>query len=128
MAEFFLEADIHGTDVTAFVGNKIRDGLLWYWVDEQGTSVAIGGYSLTAAMGDCTVTRIGPMYTIPAHRGRGYGSMLTYHFSEIIRIKSPASKAILFAVAANSISNHVYSKLGYRIVEENVEYTRKQLN
>jgi RimJ/RimL family protein N-acetyltransferase len=67
------------------------------------------------------VSRIGPVYTPPQHRGAGYGAAVT---TEAVRhaIRSGARDVVLFADVANPGSNRIYQRLGFVPVDENVEY------
>jgi predicted GNAT family acetyltransferase len=59
--------------------------------------------------------RIGPVYTPPEHRGRGYASNLVARVSaEVLRDGAPA----LFTDQANATSNALYEALGYTVVSE----------
>ncbi|QCH23853.1 GNAT family N-acetyltransferase [Mycobacteroides salmoniphilum] len=65
------------------------------------------------------VSRIGPVYTPPAHRGRGYGSAVTAAACEWAR-QAGAQEIVLTTDLANSTSNSIYRKLGFRAVVDSV--------
>jgi GNAT superfamily N-acetyltransferase len=67
------------------------------------------------------VARIGPVYTPPEHRRRGYGSAATAALSRRL-LAAGAGTCILYADRANPTSNGVYQRIGYRPVSEHVEW------
>jgi predicted GNAT family acetyltransferase len=74
-----------------------------------------------AAFGNPTPNgiRIGPVYTPPAHRGRGYASALSAALSE--RLLEDRGFCFLFTDLANPTSNRIYERIGYRRVCEGAE-------
>ena len=68
-----------------------------------------------------TGSRIGPVYTPPEHRGRGYGSAVT---AAITRARLDAGRrfCFLYTDLANPTSNKIYVDLGYERVAESREY------
>ncbi len=67
------------------------------------------------------MSRIGPVYTPPASRGRGYGAAVT---AEAVRHaqRNGARDVVLFADNANPVSNRIYRRLGFVPVGENVQH------
>ncbi|MCV7424846.1 GNAT family N-acetyltransferase [Mycobacterium yunnanensis] len=67
------------------------------------------------------MSRIGPVYTPPQHRSRGYGAAVT---AEAVRQawRRGARDVVLFADDANPVSNAIYRRLGFLPVGENVQY------
>ena len=59
------------------------------------------------------MSRIGPVYTPPALRGRGYGSAVTAAVSRWAR-DAGAKHVLLFTDLANPTSNSIYQKIGYQ--------------
>ena len=82
---------------------------LHVWDDEGPVSV-VG--RLPAVAG---VVRIGPVYTPPQHRGRGYGSSAVAAVSRGA-LAAGARQCMLFTDLANPTSNKIYAALGYRRV------------
>jgi predicted GNAT family acetyltransferase len=66
--------------------------------------------------------RIGPVYTPPPSRGRGYGSAVTAAITELA-VRLGAESVVLFTDLANPTSNSIYSRLGYEPVEDRVVIT-----
>jgi predicted GNAT family acetyltransferase len=62
------------------------------------------------------VTRVGPVFTAPEHRRRGYGGAVTAAVSTLLLERG--SKVMLYADAANPTSNGVYRRLGYELLDE----------
>ncbi len=60
------------------------------------------------------VTRVGPVYTPSAHRGRGYASAAVAEVSR--QIVASGSRACLFTDQANPTSNRIYQAIGYQPV------------
>jgi RimJ/RimL family protein N-acetyltransferase len=67
------------------------------------------------------MSRIGPVYTAPEHRGRGYGGAVT---AEAVRLaeRMGARDVVLFADVANPVSNKIYRRLGFVPVAAHVQY------
>jgi hypothetical protein len=65
------------------------------------------------------VVRIGPVYTAPPHRQRGYGGAVTTAASQAA-LAGGASAVVLFTDLANPTSNALYRRLGYRPVCDRV--------
>jgi uncharacterized protein len=80
-----------------------------------------GGTVSFAAYGNPTPhgVRIGPVYTPPEHRRRGYASALTAAVSE--RLLHTYRFCFLFTDLANPTSNRIYERIGYRRVCEAAE-------
>jgi hypothetical protein len=89
---------------------RLRSGYLWFWVDATGRPVHLTGAN-PPAFG---VARIGPVYTPPAERGRGWASNAVAAVSRLIRAEG--ARACLFTDQANPTSNKIYAALGYRPV------------
>jgi predicted GNAT family acetyltransferase len=89
---------------------RIRAGGLWFWVDATGQRVHLTGVN-PPSFG---VARIGPVYTPPVQRGRGWASNAVAEVSR--RIQAQGARACLFTDQANPTSNRIYSALGYRPV------------
>ncbi|MGZ6884191.1 MAG: GNAT family N-acetyltransferase [Nocardioidaceae bacterium] len=89
---------------------RIRTGRIWFWVDEAGERVHLTGAN-PPAFG---VARVGPVYTPPAQRGRGWASNAVAEVSRLIG--DEGARACLFTDQANPTSNKIYAALGYRPV------------
>ena len=78
---------------------------------EDGGPVSLAGFGGTTPHG----TRIGPVFTPPEHRGRGYGSAVT---AAVTRERLAAGRrfCFLYTDLSNPISNRIYVAMGYRRV------------
>jgi predicted GNAT family acetyltransferase len=99
------------------VDDRLTAGQLMLW-EAAGEPVSIAGCTAVLA----GVTRIGPVYTPPHRRGRGFGGGVTAAIGELARERGAAS-LVLFADLANPASNSLYVRLGYMPVEDRVVLT-----
>jgi GNAT superfamily N-acetyltransferase len=105
-----------GTDVTL---RSVREGRRFVWQVEGATGAKGAGQVVCDVGHNIAVggqVRIGPVYTPPEHRGRGYASNLTAHVTE--RILAAGSVPTLFTDLANPTSNGIYQAMGYRPVAD----------
>jgi uncharacterized protein len=88
--------------------------VLW---EDRCVTVSLAGCSGDTPSG----SRVGPVYTPPEHRGRGYGSAVTAAVTRQ-RLRSGRRFCFLYTDLANPTSNKIYVDLGYRRVGESREY------
>jgi predicted GNAT family acetyltransferase len=86
----------------------LRGVYLW---EDGAQPVALAGYSGPTAHG----MRIGPVYTPPEQRGRGYASACTAALSQLL-LDGGRRFCFLFTDLANPTSNKIYQAIGYRPV------------
>lgn len=116
-AGFAAEAGVmRSADPLASLQHRIdAGGGLWFWmVDDQ--AVAMCGRTGAVA----GVPRIGPVWTPPEHRRRGYAAAITASVCQGA-FDAGARACTLFADAANRTSNGIYERIGFRPVAETVE-------
>ena len=89
---------------------------LWLWED-GGLPVSLAGFSGPTPTG----IRVGPVYTPPTQRRRGYATTLVADLSQWLLGRGYRS-CFLYTDLSNPTSNHVYETIGYRRVGEAVEY------
>ena len=89
---------------------RVRAGTLWFWVDDAGERVHLTGTN-PPAFG---VARVGPVYTPPEQRGRGWASAAVAQVSGLLQ--QQGARACLYTDQANPTSNKIYAALGYRPV------------
>lgn len=89
---------------------------LYLWVD--GAPVAMAGYTGPTPHG----IRVGPVYTPPEHRGKGYASALVAQMSQAL-LDGGRSFCFLFTNLANPTANHIYEQIGYEPVVDVDVYT-----
>ena len=112
---FEAETGESGSHAPAVVAeHRLRVGHLWVWDD--GTPASMAGLSEPAA----GVIRVGPVYTPPERRDRGYGSALVAAISQVARERG--HRCILYTDLGNPTSNAIYRAIGYRAVEEALRY------
>jgi predicted GNAT family acetyltransferase len=118
--QFGTEAGLPLHMVDEAVDTVLDAESLWLWT-VAGRSVAMAGHAPPVDTPGGRVTRVGPVYTPPQERGRGFASALTAHVSESLR--RTGSTVMLFADAANAQANRIYERLGFEEVAEIVEVT-----
>lgn len=89
---------------------------LYLWVD--GAPVSMAGYTGPTPHG----IRVGPVYTPPELRGRGYASALVAQMSQAL-LDGGRSFCFLFTNLANPTANHIYEEIGYEAVVDEDVYT-----
>jgi hypothetical protein len=87
--------------------------VLW---EDDGDPVSLAGYGGQTPNG----VRIGPVYTPPDLRGRGYATALTAELSQRL-LDSSRRFCFLYTDLANPTSNRIYERIGYRRVCESAE-------
>ena len=85
--------------------------------EDRGEPVCAVGYGSPTPTG----VRIGPVYTPPEHRRRGYASALTAHVSAE-QLAAGRSFCFLYTDLANPTSNKIYVEIGYRRVCDSIQY------
>jgi RimJ/RimL family protein N-acetyltransferase len=103
-----------GHDRAAEVDERLGYGGLTIW-QAGGVPVSMAGVS-RAVDG---MVRVGPVYTPPALRGRGYAGGVTAAVSQAA-LEAGATQVVLYTDLANPTSNALYYRLGYRPVEDRV--------
>jgi len=117
MMAFGVEAELIMDGVKESVAKKIENSELYFW-QHEGQIVSVVGHAAIVSGPTGKVARIGPVYTPPEFRGRGYASFCTAAVSQIL-LKLPA-QLMLYTDAANPTSNGIYTKLGYELIDENI--------
>lgn len=107
--------DEPGGVVREQVLRSIEDGKLYLWID--GAPVSLAGKGRTTAHG----VSIGPVYTPPSLRRRGYASACVAALSQLI-LDGGAQFCTLFTDLANPTSNRIYQMIGYRPVCDFAKY------
>jgi RimJ/RimL family protein N-acetyltransferase len=88
-----------------------------FWLWEDGEPVSLSGHHDVPGAG----SRIGPVYTPPELRGRGYATRLVAELSAArLDLGDPA--CFLFTDLANPTSNAIYERIGYVKLCEAEEY------
>ena len=100
---------------TSFQGDDVRR--LYLWEREPGVPVSLAGRSGRTPTG----VRIGPVYTPPALRSRGYAEALVAALSQR-ELSAGARQCFLYTDLANGTSNELYQRVGYERVGEAAEF------
>jgi predicted GNAT family acetyltransferase len=112
---FCVEAGAVAGDIAGAVERRTAQGGLYLW--EKSGPLTMAG----AAPAVAGVVRVGPVYTPPALRRRGYASSAVAAVSQQA-LDAGATACMLFTDAANPTSNGIYQRIGYRLVTTAAEY------
>jgi uncharacterized protein len=98
-------------EAESFVEHRLsaEDAGLVLWKD--GGPVSLAGYGGSTPNG----IRVGPVYTPPELRGRGYASALVAELSTML-LAEGRSFCFLYTDLANPTSNRIYERIGYERV------------
>ncbi len=117
IAAFNAEAFHHEPDVpeaerwvNLFFQGTQRELYLW---EDGGQPVSLAGCTGRTPNG----MRVGPVYTPPELRGRGYASACTAAVSQML-LDRGLRFCFLFTDLANPTSNHIYQQIGYEPVSD----------
>jgi RimJ/RimL family protein N-acetyltransferase len=94
------------------VNDRIGWGGLVLW-EHEGRPVSLAGRHPAAA----GQARVGPVYTPPELRGRGFGGAATAAITQAA-LDDGAEGVVLFTDLANPASNTLYQRLGYRPISD----------
>ena len=98
----------------SFVDQPVRR--LYLWESPAGEVVSLVGRSGRTPTG----VRIGPVYTPPEHRGRGYGEALVAAVSQR-ELDDGAQACYLYTDLDYGASNRLYLRVGYEKIGESAE-------
>jgi GNAT superfamily N-acetyltransferase len=116
LTAFHREVDPAGGPVRqAMVDERISYGGFTVWETGDGP-VSLAGRTRAVA----GQTRIGPVYTPPEHRGRGYGGAVTTVVSQQA-LATGVAEVLLYTDLANPTSNALYQRLGYQPVTDRLQ-------
>jgi len=94
---------------------RVAEGTFWLWLDEAGEPVSLAGTTPVVA----GTGRVGPVYTPPHLRGRGYAGAVTSAAGQAL-LERGAGEVLLFTDLTNPTSNALYQRIGYRPVGDRV--------
>jgi predicted GNAT family acetyltransferase len=115
MEDAFGEADADEVAAAAARWQEGRGRTLYLWVDGGPVSLCgVGGRTPSGI-------RIGPVYTPPHARRRGYASALVATSSQL-QLDAGRRFCFLFTDLANPTANHIYQAIGYEGVRDVDEY------
>lgn len=99
-------------DYQAAADERLSYGGVIIW-DAGGVPASIAGRTRIVA----GMARVGPVYTPPELRGRGYAGGATVAVSQAA-LDAGATEVVLYTDLSNPTSNALYQRLGYRPVED----------
>ena len=94
------------------VNDRVAWGGLVLW-EHEGRPVSLAGRNRTAG----GQARVGPVYTPPGLRGRGFGGAATAAITQAA-LDDGAEGVVLFTDLENPTSNTLYQRLGYRPISD----------
>jgi uncharacterized protein len=105
---FMAEARMGDPDhADATLDRRLANGFQYVW-SVQGAIVSTLAHNLPIA----GTARIGPVYTPPEHRGRGYATSAVAALSRLL-LATSARQCMLLTDLANPTSNKIYAAVGY---------------
>jgi predicted GNAT family acetyltransferase len=116
---FAMETDIERYGLEEILRTSLAQSRVFVWMDE-GRPVCAAAHAPIVTTPSGSIARIGPVYTPPAERQKGYASQLTWDVSS--RLLDRGLGVMLFTNAQNPTSNGVYVRLGYQRLDDIVEY------
>ncbi len=93
------------------VDRRIASGGVFLWDDDGPVSLTVVGSRTPHG------ARVGPVYTPPDRRGRGYASACVAGASQA-QLDAGLRFVFLFTDLANPTSNHIYAEIGYEPVRD----------
>jgi len=99
------------------VDARLHEGTGGFVLWEDGEPVSLAGWGGETPNG----VRIGPVYTPPEQRRRGYGSAVTAAVSAE-RLAAGRRLCFLYTDLANPTSNRIYMEIGYEPVCDSIDY------
>jgi uncharacterized protein len=112
--EVLEESDPGRLEARSMVEHRLRsaDGGFLLWED-SGEPVSVSGWGGPTPNG----IRVGPVYTPPELRGRGYATALVAELSQTL-LDTGRTFVFLYTDLANPTSNAIYERIGYVRVAE----------
>jgi RimJ/RimL family protein N-acetyltransferase len=117
--EAFLAEAVHAgprEDAPAVADRLLQSGNGLLWTDLDGRPASMAWHRAPAA----GVSRVGPVYTPPEFRRRGYASAVTAAASQAA-LDAGAGRVCLYTDLANPTSNAIYQAIGFRPRLDSVE-------
>ncbi|QIS05875.1 GNAT family N-acetyltransferase [Nocardia brasiliensis] len=98
------------------IRRRVTAGQLWFW-ERDGQPVSFAAHQLPVY----NWSRIGLVYTPPAHRGRGYASAVTAGLAHDLH--ADGLDVCLFADVANRTAGKIYQAIGFHPTHEFVHHS-----
>ena len=103
-------------DIDRLVSNRLKERHTYLWEDHVPVSLAAGRKFTD------TSSRIGSVYTPPAHRRKGYATACVAALSQKL-LDEGCDRCFLLTDLKNPTSNHIYQEIGYVPVCDWHEYS-----
>ncbi|MBE6059744.1 MAG: hypothetical protein E7215_06170 [Clostridium sulfidigenes] len=112
-----LNEDIAVESFIERLATRIRNGAMYIFEDENHVPVSMAAATRQLNKG----ISVSLVYSDDKKRGMGYGVAVVYSLSKLY-LERGNEFCSLFVDKRNPISNGVYAKIGYKIVEDNFDY------
>jgi predicted GNAT family acetyltransferase len=109
--------DAPGRDAERTVDARLRKGAGGFMIWDDDGPVSLAGWGGRTPNG----VRIGPVYTPPEHRCRGYGSAVTAAVTGA-QLAAGRRFCFLYTDLANPTSNKIYADIGYEPVCDAIDF------
>ena len=116
---FAIDTGLEMPQLESSVQNSIEEGRSYLWI-YNGMPVSLAGHAPLVQTPTGTVGRIGPVYTPPEFRQRGFAGSITSALSE--KLIRQGIFVMLYTAAENETSNGVYKRLGFQLLDQNNSY------
>jgi len=114
---FGEDTEVFMPDPAGSINAGLQRNSYRFWVVD-GEEVSLAGHAALVKTPDGSIGRIGPVYTPPIHRRRGYAGAITAMLSQ--ELLSTGAKVMLYTDALNPTSNSIYQKIGFEMIDQNV--------
>jgi uncharacterized protein len=108
--------DVMDEDPNRAVDNRLKTQSTYIWENDLAVSL-VAGRQFSPGVG-----RIGPVYTPPAYRQKGYATACVAALSQKL-LNEGCDRCFLLTDLANPTSNHIYRKIGYLPICDWNEYS-----
>ncbi|MFR1709310.1 MAG: GNAT family N-acetyltransferase [Clostridium sp.] len=96
---------------------RVKSGVIYIFEDENHVPVSMAATSRQLKKG----VSVSLVYSDDSRRGMGYGVAVVYNLSKLY-LERGNEFCSLFVDKRNPVSNGVYAKIGYKIIEDNFDY------
>ena len=112
-----LNEDMVVEDFIEKLVTRIRNGAIYIFEDENHIPVSMAAFTKQLKKG----ISVSLVYSDARKRGMGYGVAVVYNLSKLY-LERGNEFCSLFVDKRNPVSNGVYAKIGYKIIEDNFDY------
>lgn len=118
--QFSLDATNELIDISiasSFMKEKISHGLVYIFENKNKQAVSMAAATIQLQNGIC----INLVYTDEAFRKKKYGSAVVFNLSKLL-LQSDNKFCTLCVDKSNQISNRIYRKIGYKILDNSYDF------